>query len=70
MDLEINMLAILISFSPWWIPIVLSIIWGLLMINSASNDGGWFAGFAQFIGFCIGLPVIWAIFFAVMYFCK
>ncbi len=61
---------ITISFSPFWIPVILSILWGGFMFFRASQESGWLAGFTQVIGFIVGLPVIWMVFFAVMYFLK
>lgn len=64
------MLSILINFSPFWIPVILSIIWGLIMSFYASKESGFLAGIAQVILFLIGLPVIWLVFFILMYILK
>jgi len=66
-------LAITISFSSIWIPIVLTIIafiLGLHILNDA--DHGYFGGdIVQAIGgmlLIIGIPFIWTSYFTVLYF--
>ena len=69
-------LALTISFSAIWIPIILTIvcfILGLIIINDADH-GGYFGGdVVQVIGgmlLIIGIPFIWTIYFTVLYFLK
>lgn len=66
-----SILAITISFSPLWIPVILSIIIigvGLYEISKPSYN--WFdlTGFFTFAFGLMGLLLVWMIYFAVMYF--
>jgi hypothetical protein len=69
-------LALTISISAIWLPIIPTIvcfIFGLIIINDAAH-GGYFGGdMVQVIGvmlLIIGIPFIWTIYSTVLYFLK
>ena len=66
-------LALTISFSAIWIPIILTIVCFILGLTII-DDGGYFGGdMVQVIGgilLIIGIPFIWTIYFTVLYFLK
>ena len=69
-------LALTISFSAIWIPIILTIvcfILGLTIINDADHGGDFGGDMVQVIGgmlLIIGIPFIWTLYFTVLYFLK
>jgi hypothetical protein len=57
-----------ITISVWWVPIILTVVLCAIMAYSASKESGFGAGFAQILGVVTGVPLIWAVFFGLMYF--
>ena len=64
------MLAVTISFSAIWIPVILQILLTVYLIMSTTNSDGWFCGMLEVIIWCVLSPIIWMGYFTVLYFCK
>lgn len=69
------MLALTLPFSPFWIPVLITVLLFFYFNYLSQEEGGWnyFSGFGAILGF--GMFVIlslasWLIFFIVMYFLK
>lgn len=60
---------ITLSFSPFWIPSILTIvIFILLWINQTADYNHAMGGFFYFMLLILTLLIVWLVFFAIMYF--
>lgn len=63
-------MTINLTFSPWWIPSILQIIMLIHCFFSLTSNNGYWTGLYEILLLMVTTPLIWGVFFMIMYFCK
>lgn len=59
-----------LTFSPWWIPSILQLLILMHCSVSLTKSNGYWTGLYETLVLLVSTPMIWGVFFVVMYFSK